>query len=185
MTDVPIIQKAVHWLHWFNSILIGHSTTLKEKYDPIKQVMKQITDVYHYWVIYVDLKMVNFLLGQQSGYTKFPYFLCLWDSRAKDQHYVKKDWPLRTESIPGDKNLIAYPLVPRDKIIFSLLHVKLGLMKQFVEAGISIEKKKMGIFDDPDIRKLVKDPHFIESMNDVESRAWTSFKSVIQNFTKL
>ena len=147
--------------------------------------MKQITDVYHYWVIYVDLKMVNFLLGQQSGYTKFPYFLCLWDSRAKDQHYVKKDWPLRTESIPGGKNLIAYPLVPRDKIIFSLLHVKLGLMKQFVEAGISIEKKKMGIFDDPDIRKLVKDPHFIESMNDVESRAWTSFKSVIQNFAKL
>ena len=29
---------------------------------------------------------------------------------------------------------------------------------------------------------LAKDPHFIESMNDAESRAWTSFKSMIQNF---
>ena len=32
------------------------------------------------------------------------------------------------------------------------------------------------------MRLLAKDPHFIESMNDVESRAWTSFKSMIQNF---
>lgn len=46
--------------------------------------------------------------------------------------------------------------------------------------GIIIKKKENGIF--PDIRKLVKDPHFIESINDVELRAWTSFKSVIQNF---
>ena len=28
----------------------------------------------------------------------------------------------------------------------------------------------------------LKDPHFIDLVNDVESRAWTSFKSVIQNF---
>ena len=40
----------------------------------------------------------------------------------------------------------------------------------------------MKIFDGPDIRKLVKDPPFIKSMNDVESRARTSFKSMIQNF---
>ena len=31
---------------------------------------------------------------------------------------------------------------------------------------------------------LAKDPHFIASVNDVESRAWTSFKSVIQNFLR-
>ena len=29
-----------------------------------------------------DLKMVNFLLGQQSGFTKYPCFLCMWDSRT-------------------------------------------------------------------------------------------------------
>ena len=37
--------------------------------------------------------------------------------------------------------------------------------------SISLEKIKMGIFDSPDIRKLVKNPHCLESMNDVESRA--------------
>ena len=40
----------------------------------------------------------------------------------------------------------------------------------------------MRIFDSLDIRKLVKDLHFVESTNNVESRAWTSFKLVVQNF---
>ena len=22
-----------------------------------------------------------------------PYFLCLWDSRAREQHWIKSDWP--------------------------------------------------------------------------------------------
>lgn len=34
----------------------------------------------HIWIICVDLKLVKFRLGQQSGYIKFPCFLCLWDS---------------------------------------------------------------------------------------------------------
>ena len=34
------------------------------------------------WYICVDLKMVNFLLGQQSGF-KYPCFLCMWDSRDR------------------------------------------------------------------------------------------------------
>ena len=37
----------------------------------------------------------------------------------------------------------------------------------------------MRVFDSSDIRKLVKDPHFNESMNDVEERALTSFNLVI------
>ena len=45
-----------------------------------------------------------------------------------------------------------------------------------------VQKKKIEIFDVPDIRTLIKDPHFIESMNDVEARVRASFKSVIQNF---
>ena len=40
-----------------------------------KLVMEQIKYVDHNWVIYVDLKMINFLLGQQSGYTEFLLFL--------------------------------------------------------------------------------------------------------------
>ena len=66
------------------------STTLQETYEPIKQVMEQIKYLDHIWVICVDLQIINFLMGQQSGYRKFTYFLSLWSSRANDQNYVKK-----------------------------------------------------------------------------------------------
>ena len=104
---------------------------------------------------------------------------------------------LRTKLMPGDKNVIASPLVLIDKIIFPPLYIKPGITKQLAKVsdkkckcfeyqcntfpGISIEKNKIEIFDCPDIRKLAKDPHFIESVNDVASRAWTFSKSVIQN----
>ena len=104
---------------------------------------------------------------------------------------------LRTKLMPGDKNVIASPLVLIDKIIFSPLYIKPRITKQLAKVsdkkdkcfeyqcntfpGISIEKNKIEIFDCPDIRKLAKDPHFIESVNAVASRAWTFSKSVIQN----
>ena len=52
----------------------------------------------HNWVICVDLKMVNFLLSQQGGYTKYLYFLCYgiaeWGT-SKGQE-TKKIWPSMT-----------------------------------------------------------------------------------------
>ena len=53
------------------------------------------------WLISGDLKVIALLLGQQCGYTKNPCFLCLWDSRADEQHFIKKNWPPQTESVPG------------------------------------------------------------------------------------
>jgi hypothetical protein len=60
-------------------------------------------------------------------------------------------------------------------------YIKLVLMKQFVKVlnkdgscieyiahklpGLTMEKLKAGIFDDPQIRKLINDTHFIASMN--------------------
>ena len=82
----------------------------------------------------MDAQKVIFLLGQKSPYSKFPSFLCLKDSRAKDQHYVKKALPFRTKLKSVDKNVIANPLAPRDKIIFPLPLIKLELMKHFVKA---------------------------------------------------
>ena len=78
----------------FASVPIAHTTTLKEKYETVKYVLETIGYDQHKWFICVDLKMANFLLGQQSGFTKYPCFLCTWDSRGRAQHYMKKDWPL-------------------------------------------------------------------------------------------
>ena len=52
------------------------------------------------------------------------------------------------------------------------------LEKQFPE--ISDAKLKEGIFDGPQIRKMLKDENFIKSMN--KKAAWISFKKVVENF---
>ena len=81
----------LHNSNMYVPIPIGHSTTLKEKYDAIKTVLQHIKYEHHQWVICVDLKMENFLLGQQSGYTKFPCFLFYWHSWNKANHWkIKK-----------------------------------------------------------------------------------------------
>ena len=177
----------LHNTNAYASIPIGHSTTLKEKHQPIKEVIEKINYAAHNWTICVDLKMVNFLLGQQSGYTKYPCFLCLWDSRAKLEQ-------MRVD----ENNVLCEQLVPRDRIIFPPLHIKLGLMKQFVKAlnkegtcfqyicktfpGLTIEKLKAGVFHGPDIRKLIQDENFVTSMNQLQSKTWRSFVAVTQNF---
>ncbi|GFU78354.1 uncharacterized protein TNCV_528971 [Trichonephila clavipes] len=122
--------------------------------------------------------MVNFLLGQQGGYTKFPCFMCLWDSRDKQHNWSQKVWPVREKLKVGTKNVINTPLVSRDRIILPPLYIKLGIMKQFGKAldksgesfnflsrkfpGLSIEKLKASIFDGPQIRQLVKDSNFVK-----------------------
>ena len=76
--------------------------------------------------------------------------------------------------------------------------MKLGIMKQFVKAldhdsdcfkyisaafpGLKEEKKKGGIFDWPQIRKLMKDSQFISSMSAEEGRTWKTFRDVCKNF---
>lgn len=61
--------------------------------------------------------MVNFLLGQQSGYPKYTCFICMWDSRAKQLHWEQDVWPVRNSLTVGRANVIREPLVSRDKII--------------------------------------------------------------------
>ena len=81
----------------------------------------------------------------------------------------------------GENNFIAQALVERDKTILPQLKIKLGLMKQFVkilnkEAScfdymsrkfplLNREKLKAHIFDWLQIKEVIKDPHFQDSMN--------------------
>ena len=142
--------------------------------------------------------MVGFILELQGGYTKFPCFLCLWDSRAKTEHWIKKNWPVLSELIPGSLNVLAPPLVERSQIVFPPLHIKLGIIKQFVKIlekdggcfkyicmkfpGLTIEKLKAGIFDGPQIQKLINDTNFCNFMNPAELSAWTAFTNVVKFF---
>jgi hypothetical protein len=58
----------------------------------------------------------------------------MWDSRDDQQHYVKRDWPVRRTLKPGSHNVLSHPLVNPKKIILPPLHIKLGIMKNFVKA---------------------------------------------------
>ena len=162
-------------------------------------VQEKIVYDQHKWFICVDLNMVNFLLGQQSGFTKYPCFLCMWNSRDCAQHYTKKGWPLWEGLVPcKERNVINDPLVNSVRILFPPLYMKLDLIKQFTKAldkdgdcftyfcqafpGLTMEKLKSGIFDGPQIWQLIRDPEFENSMNEVELEAWKAFVLVVKNF---
>ena len=83
--------------------------------------------------------MVSFLLGQQSGYTKFPCFLCYWVSRDKANYWKIKNWPVREQLKVGDRNVRHDQFVPREKIIFPHLHIKLGLINSFSKVLIKMD----------------------------------------------
>ena len=71
-------------------------------------------------------------------------------------------------------------------------------MKQFVKAldtdgncfkylcesfpALSYDKIKAGVFDGTQIRQLMEDNAFPNSMNETERQAWLSFVSVVENF---
>ena len=65
---------------------------------------------------------------------KISLLLVLWDSKARTEHWIKNDWLVRSELIPGSLNVLATPLVERSKAVFPPLHIKFGIMKQFVKA---------------------------------------------------
>ena len=142
--------------------------------------------------------MVNFLLVQQSSYIKYPCFISLWDSRARNEHWVRKKWPERIKLTVNESNIINEPLVARKKNPSASFTYQIGVMKQIVKAlpeaencfnyicrffpGMSNKKLKAGMFDGFQIRKFMNDTSFIASMNEKKSAAWISFSVVVSNF---
>ena len=78
--------------------------------------------------------MLAFPLGLQGGYTKYSCFLFLWDSKADNQHFKRREWPVREHLQPGSHNVINQSLIPIEKILPPPLYIKLGLVKQYVKA---------------------------------------------------
>lgn len=93
--------------------------------------------------------------------------------------------------VVGESNIIREPLVGREKTNLPPPHIKLGLMKQFMIAldhdspcftylgqkrrSVSSEKLKAGILDGTQIRLLINDSHFVESMDEKKENAWKAY----------
>lgn len=180
-----------------SSIPVGHAVHMKETYANMTALLDSIKYHEHKWKICGDLKVIAILLGMQLGYTKHCCFLCMWDSRDRKLHYIKGDWPARNLN-PSEKNVVAKPLVDPKDVLLPPLHIKLGLMKNFVKAmnregqafkyirekfsKLSDAKVKEGIFVGPQIRELVRDPAFDQVLEGKEKEAWEAFKGVVHGF---
>jgi hypothetical protein len=182
----------------YPSVPVSYSVTMKENYQNMKEILRCIRYDENKWAICGDFKVVAILTGLQLGYTKYCCFICLWDSRDRAHHYTRKDWPLRNVNIPGTSNISHLPLVERQNVILPPLHIKLGLMKQLVKAlnkdspafkylenkflTLSKAKIKEGIFVGPQIRNLLNDEQFEQSMDDLQLTAWRAFKGICRGF---
>lgn len=124
------------------SIPIAYSTALKETYDDIEKILKAVKYENHFWKISCDFKVMAILCGLKGGYAKYMCFKCLWDSRYKGDQYKKKDWPPRTIKV-GEHSLIRPPLVPFNKLLLPPLHLKLGIVKNFIKQIV----KRQPVFD--------------------------------------
>lgn len=116
-----------------NPIPIAYGMNIKESYDSIKLILDSVKYEDHKWRICCDLKVVSLLSGMQTGYVKYGCFLCTWDSRWKGDQYSKKQWKLRAEGTLGEHNIVHKALVPTEKILLPPLHIKLGVVKNFVK----------------------------------------------------
>ncbi|UYV85009.1 hypothetical protein LAZ67_X004242 [Cordylochernes scorpioides] len=112
--------------------------------------------------------------------------------------WPEKPWHRLHLDLAGYKNIANLPLIDSENIYLPPLHIKLGLMKNFVKtmdrnasgfaylkqkfSRISEAKIKEGIFVGPQIRELQQDGNFQNSLNEVEAAAWNSFRNVCKNF---
>jgi hypothetical protein len=126
----------------FPSVPLVHAANVKESYESMKLLLGKIKYDEFNWTLCGDLKVVALLLGMQLVYTKYCCFLFELDSRDKKNHYAYKLRPERTSLTPGEKNFVNLNFVLPEKICLPPLHIKLGLMKIFVEG---MDKTSLGI----------------------------------------
>ena len=182
----------------YPSLPLAHSVHLKETYGNVKTVLNVLKYDQYNWEVIGDFKMIAFLMGMQGGFTKYPCYLCLWDSRDTKAHYQKQVWPKREEFVVGEKNVKNISLINPKKVLLPPLHIKLGLIKQFVKAldkdgaafkylqnlfpKLSEAKVKGGIFIGPQVKLILKSDEFLETLSAVEKDAWICFAAVVQGF---
>ncbi|KAF2365902.1 hypothetical protein FHG87_003345 [Trinorchestia longiramus] len=97
-------------------------------------LLKAVKYNQYQWNLCGDFKVIGLHMSMQAGFTKYCCFLCLWGSGAVSKHYKQKDSVSRSTFVPGEHSVLENPLVDTNKVFLPPLHIKLGLMKNFVKA---------------------------------------------------
>lgn len=98
-------RMLLHNSNQISCILVAHAIRMKKTYEHMLLILKTIKYDEHLWWICGNLKIVGLLLGLYNGCTKYHCFLCLWDSRATNQHYLIKEWSKRDNFTLGQQNV--------------------------------------------------------------------------------
>jgi hypothetical protein len=155
------------------SIPVAYAIHKQETYENVKELLSCMNYKTYQWHSCGDLKVIAILMGLQKGCTKFCYFVCEWNSHAKIVYY-SKNWPLHKSHTPGTKNVAHQPLVDPCKVLLPPLHIKLGIIKNYVKTldrngaafsflcekfpRLSMERIKAGVFIGSEICQLFRDP---------------------------
>ncbi|CAH0547293.1 unnamed protein product [Brassicogethes aeneus] len=118
--DSSVNSLKVVLLHIGNkypSVPIAYATNMPENYDNIKLILELIHYNQHEWKICCDLKVVGLLTGRKT-----------------ELHYTDFTWEPRINCQLGQLSIENLPLVDARKVIFPPLHIKLGLIRNFVRA---------------------------------------------------
>ena len=152
----------------------------------MKNLLQCINYAQYCWQLCGDFKVIAILMGLQPGYIKYCCFLYECGSFARHKHYIKKEWPKGSTLKANTKNLKYTPLVEASKILLPPLHIKNGLMKNFVKAmnqngaafkyiynkfPVLSQEKVKEIFVGPQINKLLKDKGFDHTLYGIEKVA--------------
>lgn len=121
----------------FASVPIAYGRNVPENYETMKSILTLINYNVHEWRICCDLKVVSLLTGVKKGFSKHQCFLCTWEGRRRDLHYTGFNWPPRITYQLGRDSIDHMPLVRASKVILPPLHIKLGLIRNFVRALVS------------------------------------------------
>lgn len=131
----------------YPSVPVIYGIDVAENYNNINAILQLINYDKHQWVICSDLKIVAIVMGLKKGFSKHQCFLCLWEGRCRNLHYTNHIWQSRLSHQIGSDSIEHTPLVPSSKIILPPLHIKLGLIRNFVRAldseGTAMEYLKM------------------------------------------
>lgn len=104
----------------------------KETYDSCVKIFRLLNYKEHNWHICCDFKLLQILRGIVcKGNMKYPCLFCLYDNYDKNR-YTIRNWNPRTNFVVGQFNVVNAPLISKHLISIPTLHIKLGLLKQFV-----------------------------------------------------
>ncbi|XP_073532727.1 uncharacterized protein [Phyllobates terribilis] len=189
--------KAMLLLNGYPSLPMAHSVYLKEDYTSVMMLLSALKYDDYGWEVIGDFRMVSFLMGLQGGFTKFPCFLCLWDSCDTKAHYHRKDGPQRTKFSVGEEQhqvgaadgtsegadaTTAHQVRPHqfvtvlDKVSVAFKYLQ-SLFPKLSEARV-----KAGIYVGPQIKKIIECDEFAKLLNRTEKTAWNSFAAVVHGF---